>query len=205
MKICVALSHTDGNMQYDKKDSVLRFKVCIMNSKKNLNRSKAKVIWSEKLSKLKKRWYHHLDKSRQSTVESPWQCLGEQMAIAIDTHRRTRLQFTSVQVLSRSLFEPYSSDHNCQWNHSAQITKNLSSANFRDVLYNLRLISYKCLSNVRCNSYLNSKGFVTVILQKSWEKKILSSLPNSPKSKPLILIWNTHTQKQTTTNGWKFN
>ena len=73
-----------------------------MNSKKNLNRSKAKVIWSEKLSKLKKRWYHHLDESRQSTVESPWQYLGEQMAIAIDTHRRTRLQFTSVQVLSRS-------------------------------------------------------------------------------------------------------
>lgn len=27
MKICVGLSHTDGNMQYDKKDSVLRFKV----------------------------------------------------------------------------------------------------------------------------------------------------------------------------------
>ena len=47
MKICVGLSHTDGNMQYDKKDSVLRFKVLHNEQQKKFEQiqSKSYLVW----------------------------------------------------------------------------------------------------------------------------------------------------------------
>ena len=73
--------------------------------------------------------------------------------------------------------------------------------NFGDVLYNTHCTLWKCLSGVRDIERLNTKAFLILILQKSEQKKILSSttsLFTSPKWKHSLFLWNI---KKQATNG----
>ena len=56
-----------------------------------MNRSKAKFTWFEKLDNRENDEVTYKSQDNQQYIGSPWQCLGQSMAIATDLPKRARL------------------------------------------------------------------------------------------------------------------